>query len=60
MQTLSGKEAQRHTGRPDLTIVEWKKNVFKNKIVNIVRELFLGFTVWEIWKTPNLRIFKNK
>ena len=48
------KKNHRHKGLPDLTIEEWSKNTFKNKIVNRVWELFPGFTFWEIWKTRNI------
>ena len=41
------KKNHRHKGRRDLTIVEWPKTSFKNKILNRVWDLFLGFTVWE-------------
>ena len=54
------KKNHRHKGHPNITIVEWPKNVFKNKILNRVWELFPGFTVWEIWKTWNTIIFENK
>ena len=33
---------------------------FKNKIVNRLWELLSGFTIWELWKTYNSRIFENK
>ena len=54
------KKNHRCKGRPDSTIIEWPKNIFKNKIVNRIRELFLGFMVWQIWKTRNLKNFENK
>ena len=42
------KKSHRYKGRPDITIVEWPKNIFKNKIVNRIWEFFPGFVVWEI------------
>ena len=54
------KSNGRHIDRPDITISEWPKNIFKNKIVNIIWDLYPGFVVLEIWKTNNLKIFENK
>ena len=54
------KTNNRHSGRPDLTIVEWPKNKFKNKILNRIWDLYPDFVVWEIWKTRNLKIFENR
>ena len=50
----------RNISRPDITIAKWPKNIFKNKIVNTIWDLYPGFVVWEIWKTRNLKIFENK
>ena len=44
------KTNRKHIGRPDITIVEWAKNIFKNKLVNRIWELFPGFVVWEFGK----------
>ena len=50
----------RHRGRPNIIIVDWPMNSFKNKIVNCLWELLPGFTLWEIWKTQNRQTFENK
>ena len=42
------KKNHRYKGRPNITLAEWPKNIFKKKIVNRIGELFLGFVVWEI------------
>ena len=39
------KKNHRHKGRHDLTIAKWPKNIFKNKIVNMVWEFFFKFIV---------------
>ena len=54
------KKNHKYKGRPDIIIAEWPKNIFKNKIVNRIWEMFLSFVVWEIWKTWNLKNFENK
>ena len=33
---------------------------FKNKIMNRMWELLLGYSIWEIWKAQNLRFFEKK
>ena len=50
----------RYIRRTDITIAEWTNNIYKNKIVNRIWDLFLGFVVWEIQKTQNLKNFENK
>ena len=50
----------RHIERTDITIAEWTKDIYKNKIVNKIWDLFPGFVVWEIRKTRNLNFFENK
>ena len=50
----------RHSGKPNLTIAEWPKNKFKNKILNIIWDLYPGFVIWEIWKTRYRKIFENR
>ena len=59
-ERLFSRKKHRHRGRPDVAIAEWPKNVFKNNIVNRMWELLPDFTIWELWKTRNLRIFENK
>ena len=47
-------------GRPNLTIVEWMKNPFKNAILDRIWKLFPSFVLWEVWKERNQRIFRGK
>ena len=54
------KKNHQHKGRLDITLEKCPIKVFKNKIVNRLWELLPGFTVWELWKTCNSRIFENK
>ena len=39
------KKNHRHRGSLDITIAEWLKKAFKNKIVNMLWELLPGFTI---------------
>ena len=54
------KKKSIHKERSDLTLANWPNQVFKNEILNRAWELFPSFVVWEIWKTQNRKIFKDK
>ena len=53
------KNNSRKEGRPNITIAEWPKKRFKNKILNRIWELYPRFMVWEIWKTSNQFFLEN-
>ena len=47
-------------GCPDINLAMWPSQVFKNKLLNRMLELFPWFVVWEVWKEKNTQFFEEK
>jgi ribonuclease HI len=54
------RKSQRNRISINDTIENWNKISFTNPILNLIWDLLPGFTLWQIWKERNKRIFHSQ
>jgi ribonuclease HI len=54
------RKSNRNRGSINCTIENWDNISFSNPILNLIWQLLPGFTLWQIWKERNRRIFRSQ
>jgi ribonuclease HI len=54
------RKSQRNRSSINDTIENWNNISFTNPILNLIWDLLPGFTLWQIWKERNKRIFHSQ
>jgi hypothetical protein len=54
------RKSNRNRGSINCTIENWDSISFSNPILNLIWQLLPGFTLWQIWKERNRRIFRSQ
>jgi ribonuclease HI/exonuclease III len=54
------RKSNRNRSSINCTIEKWDSISFNNPILNLIWNLLPGFTLWQIWKERNQRIFRSQ
>jgi hypothetical protein len=54
------RKSNRNRSSINFTIENWDNISFNNPILNLIWKLLPGFTLWQIWKERNKRIFHSQ
>ena len=58
-RSMAFRRSDRVRQCPNEMLSKWSKNPFWNTIINLLWEMFSHFTLWEIWREQNTRIFQG-